>query len=209
MVMKKAYELKAAHLKKEFARRNIESFYCDNKEDAVEKILQLIEDGKSVTWGGATTLNEIGIKEKLEAGNYDVIDRDKYVGPERMQKMRDAFSANYYLTSSNAVTLDGQLVNIDGNGNRVAAISFGPDKVIFVVGINKVVKTLEAAYDRVRNIASPPNALRLNLDTPCGKTGVCHDCLSKDCICGQVLVTRYNKIDDRIKVIIVGENLGY
>jgi L-lactate utilization protein LutB len=208
MVMKKAYELKAEHLKKEFAKRNIESFYCDTKEDAAAKILEIMEEGKSVTWGGSTTLSELAIKDKLDE-KYQVIDRDKFAGAERMQKMRDAFSANYYLTSSNAVTLDGQLMNIDGNGNRVAAISFGPDNVIFVVGINKVVKTLDEAYDRIRNIASPPNAIRLNLDTPCGKTGVCHDCLSKDCICSQVLVTRYNRIDGRIKVIVVGENLGF
>jgi L-lactate utilization protein LutB len=209
MVMKKAYELKAEHLKKEFAKRNIESFYCSTKEDAVAKITDMIEDGKSVTWGGSTTLAELGIKGELEKGNYNVIDRDKFAGAERMAKMREAFSADYYLTSSNALTLDGQLVNIDGTGNRVAAISFGPDKVIFIVGINKVVKTLDQAYDRIRNVATAPNALRLNLDTPCAKTGVCHDCLSKDCICSQVLVTRYNRIDDRIKVIIVGESLGF
>jgi L-lactate utilization protein LutC len=209
MVMKKAYELKAEYLKKEFAKRNMESFYCDTKEDAVKKILEMVEEGKSVTWGGSTTLNEIGIKEELEKGNYNVIDRDKYAGAERAAKMREAFSADYYLTSANAITLDGQLVNIDGIGNRVAAISFGPEKVIFVVGINKAVKTLEAAYDRIRNTATPPNALRINLDTPCAKTGVCHDCLSKDCICSQILVTRYNRINDRIKVIIVGESLGF
>jgi L-lactate utilization protein LutB len=209
MLMKKAYELKAEHLKKEFAKRNIESFYCSTKEDAVAMITDMIEEGKSVTWGGSTTLAELGIKDELEKGNYNVIDRDKFAGAERMAKMREAFSADYYLTSSNALTLDGQLVNIDGNGNRVASISFGPDKVIFIVGINKVVKTLDQAYDRIRNVATPPNALKLNLDTPCAKTGVCHDCLSKGCICGQVLVTRYNRIDDRIKVIIVGESLGF
>lgn len=209
MVMKKAYELKAEHLKKEFAKRNIESFYCSTKEDAATKLVDLIDEGKSVTWGGSTTLVELGVKEVLENGNYNVIDRDKYKGAERKQKMRDAFSADYYLTSANALTLDGQLMNIDGVGNRVAAISFGPDNVIFIVGINKVVKTLDEAYDRIRNIASPPNAIRLSFETPCAKTGVCHDCLSKDCICGQVLVTRYNRIDDRIKVIIVGENLGF
>lgn len=209
MVMKKAYELKAQHLKKEFAKRNIESFYCDTKEEAVSKIVEMIDEGKSVTWGGSTTLNELGVKDVLENGNYTVIDRDKHAGAERVAKMKEAFTADYYLTSSNALTLDGRLVNIDGVGNRVASISYGPDKVIFVVGINKVVKTLDEAYDRIRNIATPPNALRLNLETPCAKTGVCHDCLSKDCICGQVLVTRYNRIDDRIKVIIVGENLGF
>jgi L-lactate utilization protein LutC len=137
----------------------------------------MIDEGKSVTWGGSTTLSELGVKEVLENGNYNVIDRDKYDGAERKKKMRDAFSADYYLTSANALTLDGRLMNIDGIGNRVAAISFGPDNVIFIVGINKMVKTLDEAYDRIRNIASPPNALRLSLETPCTKTGVCHDCL--------------------------------
>ena len=122
---------------------------------------------------------------------------------------RKAFSTDYYLMSSNAITLDGQLVNIDGTGNRVAALTFGPAHVILVVGMNKVTKTVDEALDRVHNVAAPPNAVRLGSDTPCGKTGVCADCLSPECLCAQVLVTRYSRIPGRIHVILVGESLGY
>ena len=209
LALKKSYELKAASVIKQLLKRNIEGFYCDNKDDAVIKILSFLEEGKKVTWGGSVTLDEIGIKEILETKNYQIIDRDKYSGPERIQKMREAFFSDYYLTSSNALTLDGELVNIDGNGNRVAAISFGPNNVIVIVGMNKIVTNVECAFDKIRNVTVSPNALRLNLNTPCAKTGVCHDCLSEDCICGKILITRYNRNKNRIKVIIVGENLGY
>ena len=207
--LEKSYELKAQTVIKQFAKRNIEGYYCANKDEALKLTLGFIEEGKSISWGGSNTITEIGIKELLENGNYVLVDRDKFTGEERTIKMREAFFSDYYLTSSNAVTQDGMLVNIDGNGNRVAAISFGPKQVIVVVGINKIVPTVEFAVERIRNFATPPNAIRLNYDTPCSKSGVCSDCLVKDCICGQILVTRYNRNAGRIKVIIVGETLGF
>jgi L-lactate utilization protein LutB len=207
--LEKSYELRAQTVIKQFAKRNIEAFYCENKDDTVKLMLSLIEEGKSISWGGSNTITELGIKDILENGNYVLVDRDKFTGEERNTKMREAFFSDYYLTSSNAVTQDGLLVNIDGNGNRVAAISFGPKQVIVVVGINKLVPTVEHAVDRIRNFATPPNAIRLDYDTPCSKSGVCSDCLVKDCICGQILVTRYNRNAGRIKVIIVGETLGF
>jgi L-lactate utilization protein LutB len=207
--LEKSYELRAQTVIKQFAKRNIEAFYCENKDDTVKLMLSFIEEGKSISWGGSNTITELGIKDILENGNYVLVDRDKFTGEERNTKMREAFFSDYYLTSSNAVTQDGLLVNIDGNGNRVAAISFGPKQVIVVVGINKLVPTVEHAVDRIRNFATPPNAIRLDYDTPCSKSGVCSDCLVKDCICGQILVTRYNRNAGRIKVIIVGETLGF
>jgi L-lactate utilization protein LutB len=207
--LEKSYELRAQTVIKQFAKRNIEAFYCENKDDTVKLMLSFIEEGKSISWGGSNTITELGIKDILENGNYVLVDRDKFTGEERTTKMREAFFSDYYLTSSNAVTQDGLLVNIDGNGNRVAAICFGPKQVIVVVGINKLVPTVEHAVDRIRNFATPPNAIRLDYDTPCSKSGVCSDCLVKDCICGQILVTRYNRNAGRIKVIIVGETLGF
>jgi L-lactate utilization protein LutB len=207
--LEKSFELRAQTVIKQFAKRNIEAFYCENKDDTVKLMLSFIEEGKSVSWGGSNTITELGIKDILENGNYVLVDRDKFTGEERNTKMREAFFSDYYLTSSNAVTQDGLLVNIDGNGNRVAAICFGPKQVIVVVGINKLVPTVEHAVDRIRNNATPPNAIRLDYDTPCSKSGVCSDCLVKDCICGQILVTRYNRNAGRIKVIIVGETLGF
>ncbi|MDP3386579.1 MAG: lactate utilization protein [Eubacteriales bacterium] len=207
--LEKSYELKAQTIIKQFAKRNIEGYYCVNKEEAVKLMLGFIEEGKSISWGGSNTITELGIKDLLENGNYVLVDRDKFTGEERNTKMKEAFFSDYYLTSSNAVTQDGLLVNIDGNGNRVAAISFGPKQVIVVVGINKLVPTVEYAVERIRNFATPPNAIKLNYDTPCSKSGVCSDCLVKDCICGQILVTRFNRNTGRIKVIIVGETLGF
>ena len=207
--LEKSFELRAQTVIKQFAKRNIEGFYCENKDDTVKLMLSFIEEGKSISWGGSNTITELGIKDILENGNYVLVDRDKFTGEERTTKMREAFFSDYYLTSSNAVTQDGLLVNIDGNGNRVAAMCFGPKQVIVVVGINKLVPTVEHAVDRIRNFATPPNAIRLDYDTPCSKSGVCSDCLVKDCICGQILVTRYNRNAGRIKVIIVGETLGF
>lgn len=207
--LEKSYELRAQTVIKQFAKRNIEGYYCANKEETVKLMLSFIDEGKSISWGGSNTITELGIKDLLENGNYVLVDRDKFTGEERTIKMREAFFSDYYLTSSNAVTQDGLLVNIDGNGNRVAAICFGPKQVIVVVGINKLVPTVEHAVDRIRNYATPPNAIRLDYDTPCSKSGVCSDCLVKDCICGQILVTRYNRNPGRIKVIIVGETLGF
>jgi L-lactate utilization protein LutC len=191
------------------SKRKIEGFYCDTKEEAAEKVLSFIEEEKTVTWGGTTTLSQLGIKEMLADGNYNVLDRDKFTGVDRVNAMKEGFFADYYLTSSNAVTQDGMLVNIDGSGNRVAAMCFGPSNVIVIVGINKIVHNVECAVERIRNIASPPNALRLNIKTPCSATGVCSDCLSDDCICSDILITRFNRFPGRIKVIIVGENLGF
>ncbi|HCX04579.1 MAG TPA: lactate utilization protein [Clostridiales bacterium] len=207
---KEAYKLKAESIIKNFKKRKINGFYCESKNEALQKALELIEKGSTVSWGGSTTIQEVGLLDAVKDGEYEVIDRDTASNPEeRWEIMRKSFFADTYITSSNALTIDGELVNIDGNGNRVAAMSFGPKKVIIIVGMNKIVDNLDCAVKRVQNEAAPPNVQRLNLNTSCSKTGYCMDCYTDDCVCGQILITRYNRVKDRINVIIVGEELGF
>ena len=195
---------------KNLQRRHIEGFYCPTAEEAVRKVSELIEDGNSVTWGGTMTVRDLGIPEALKKrGTLEVLDRDLVVTPEEKQAMYlRAFSVDVYLSSANAISEDGVIVNIDGNGNRVAAITWGPKKVIFVIGLNKVAQTVEAALARARSTASPINAARFDIKTPCQVDGVCHNCNSIDSICNYVHFLR-NSPQGRHTVILVGENLGY
>lgn len=204
------YQLQAKTIIKNLEKRHMKGFYCTSKEEAVKLVLSLIPEKSSIAWGGSESIKEIGLIHALYTANtYTLYDRAK-VSPDQVDStLRQAYFADFYLMSSNAITLDGELVNIDGTGNRVSALTFGPKEVIMVVGMNKVTKTLEAAIDRIQNIASPQNALRLNRKTPCGITGVCGNCLTPDCMCMHTVITRNSRIDERIKVILVGENLGY
>lgn len=190
--------------------RNMEAYYVETKEEALKKALELIPEGSSIGWGGSMTLNEIGLLDKIIQGNYRELNRDAAKNPEeKTQISREMFFCDYFLTGCNAISEDGILVNIDGNGNRVAAIVFGPKHVIMVAGMNKVVKTEADAISRARNEAAPINAQRFGLQTPCSKTGSCADCKSMDTICCQFLTTRFSKHKGRIKVILVNENLGF
>lgn len=190
--------------------RNMEGYFVNTKEEALAKMLELIPEGSSIGWGGTMSVAAIGGFDAIHNGKYKLIDRDAAKpGPEKEKVQRDIFFADYFLTSANAITEDGILVNIDGNANRVSAIAFGPAHVIIVAGMNKVVKREEDALSRARNIAAPINAQRFGIDTPCAKTGACFDCKSHDTICCQTLITRYSKHDDRIKVILVNEDLGF
>ena len=190
--------------------RGFDACYCKSGEEAREKALEWIKEGSSVAWGGSMTIRDIGLTEAVNKGNYQAIDRDKAGTPEEKQKAAmDALSADYFLTSANGVSEDGQLVNVDGNGNRVAAIVFGPKYVIVVAGMNKVVRTAEDAMVRARTVAAPLNQQRFSKNTPCTLTGVCGDCKSPECICNQLLTTRNCRPAGRIKVILVGEELGY
>ena len=193
--------------------RQFEACYCETGQEAFDKVCSLMEEGASVTCGGSTTLKQIGIIPYLQgegAEKYHYVDRGL---AKTAQEKREVFSkaalCDYYLMSSNAITLDGELVNVDGVGNRVAALCFGPANVILVASLNKVTKDVKSALDRVRNMAAPPNALRLNCDTPCAATGSCGNCLKPDCICADLVVTRFSRTPGRIKVILVGEELGY
>ena len=195
---------------KNLKRRHIEGFYCPTGADAVNKVVELIEDGSSVTWGGTMTVRDLGIPEALKRrGTLEVIDRDLATTAEEKQSMYlRAFSTDVYLSSANAISEDGVIVNIDGNGNRVTAITWGPKKVIFVIGLNKVAQTVEAALARARSTASPVNAARFDIKTPCQTDGVCHNCNSADSICNYVHFLR-NSPRGRHQVVLVGEDLGY
>ena len=195
---------------KNLKRRHIEGFYCPTAEEAVKKVSELIADGSSVTWGGTMTVRDLGIPDALRSrGTLEVLDRDLAETAEEKQAIYlKAFTADVYLTSANAISEDGVIVNIDGNGNRVAAITWGPKKVIFVIGLNKVAQTVEAALARVRSTASPTNAARFDVNTPCQTDGVCHNCNSTDCICNYVHFLR-NSPNGRHQVVLVGESLGY
>lgn len=208
--VKKSYELKAQTLINNFSKRNITGYYCENKEDALNKALELLEKDSSISWGGSLTLDQIGLKNKLREMDFELIDREKAKdAKEKNEIMRKGLLSDYFLTSSNAITMNGELINIDGNGNRVAAMIYGPKNVIIIAGMNKIVSSMDVALEKIRHDACQPNAIRLNLKTPCSTTGMCKDCLSNDCICGHIVVTRFSRIPNRIKVILVGENLGY
>ena len=203
-------KLLAKTIIKNLQRRHIEGFYCPSGEEAVKKVSELIADGSTVTWGGTMTVRDLGIPEHLKSrGTLEIIDRDLAETLEERQAMYlRAFSADVYLSSANAISEDGVIVNIDGAGNRVAAITWGPQKVIFVIGLNKVTQTVEAALSRARGTASPINSARFDIKTPCKADGVCHNCNSPECICNYVHFLR-NSPKGRHTVILVGENLGY
>ena len=200
-------ELLAKKVIKGLESRNMSGYYAMTKKDALAQALALIPEGSSVTMGGAMSAHEIGLVEALKDGNYNFIDRDEYT--DKRAAMLAAYDADVFLSSANAITDDGIMVNIDGNANRVSAIAQGPKKVIFIVGMNKVCPDLDSAMKRARTVAAPTNAQRFGLSTPCAKTGACMDCKSPDTICCQFLITRFSRHKDRIHVILVNRNLGF
>lgn len=209
---KEFYKTQAEGIIKKLEMRNMKGYYCDNSNDAKNLVMDMIKDGASVAWGGSETVKDTGIIDAIKArkDTLNVIAREDYVTDEQKRELKGLIATcDYFLMSSNAITLDGELVNIDGAGSRLSYLIYGPEKVIIVAGMNKVAANREEAISRVQNIASPPNAIRLSCNTPCAKTGRCMDCLSDDCICCQVVVTRKSRLSDRIHVILIGEELGY
>lgn len=203
-------ELLAQKMIKNLKRRNFEAFYCPTAAEAVEKVSSLIPDGSSVTWGGSMTIRDMGLTAALHKRDLDILDRDLAADRDEAQRIyREAFSADYYLSSVNAISEDGVIVNIDGNGNRVAAITFGPKKVILVVGLNKVTQDVESALARARSTASPINAARFDIKTPCRADGTCHNCNSPESICNYIHFMRNLHPAGRHTVVLVGEDLGY
>ena len=203
------YEKRGQVLVKNLRSRHFEAYYCPNKAAALEKALELIPKGASVGWGGAMSAQQIGLIDAVRAGEYRAIDRDLGQTPaEREKIMKQCLGADVFLTGANAISLDGQMVNIDGNGSRVAAIVYGPDSVIVIAGMNKVTDTLESAVTRARTVAAPMNQQRFDTLTPCAVTGECADCKSEACICNQILITRNCRPAGRIKFVLVGEELG-
>ena len=206
---KKYFDKRGPILVKNLESRHFEAYYCETKEKALEKALELIPKGATVGWGGAMSAQQIGLMDALNAGDYRAIDRDKCLTPEeKLQAAKDSLFADVFLTGANALSLDGQMVNIDGTGNRVAAIVYGPGTVLVIAGMNKVEDTLEAAIIRARTVAAPMNKQRFPNQTPCEVTGACGDCKAEGCICNQILITRHCRPVGRIKFILVGEDLG-
>ena len=185
-------------------------YYVKTKEEALAKALELIPEGSSISWGGSMSAQEIGLLDAVRAGNYEILDRGtKETRAEQEEVMHQALNCDVFLGSANALSEDGILVNIDGNANRVAAYAYGPKTVLLIVGMNKVVKTEADAMSRAKNEAAPINAQRFGIQTPCVKNGTCADCKSPECICCQILITRFSKVPKRTKVILVDENLGF
>lgn len=207
---KKYYDKRGPILVRNLQNRHFDAYYCATEEEALEKALSLIPVGASIGWGGSVTCQQIGLLDAVRAGEYRPIDRDACKTPEeRENAMRQSLLADVFLTSANAISMDGQMVNIDGNGNRVAAIVYGPKQVIVVAGMNKVEDTLEAAITRARTVAAPMNQLRFGHPNPCSATGSCADCKSETCICNHILVTRHCRPVGKIKFVLVGEDLGF
>lgn len=206
----KRNELLAATVIKGLESRNMKGYYAATRAQALQMALELIPQGSSVGWGGSMSIQEIGLKQAVIEGNYRVYNRDDAQTPEEKRSVELAiYGADYFLTSSNAVTEDGILVNIDGNSNRVSAIAYGPRHVLMIVGMNKICKDVDAAVYRARNEAATCNAQRFPIRTPCKETGACADCKSPDTICCQFLTTRFSRHPGRIQVILVGENIGF
>lgn len=209
-ILKEYYQKQAKALIPKFARRNMEAFYCATAQEAKDLVLSMIPEGSVVTSGGSVTLEETGIMDKLRTEKYKYIERCFSSDPKEVQaRYAQQVQADYYLLSTNAFTADGELVNIDGSSNRTAMLLHGPRNVIVVAGMNKLAMTREEALSRVHNMAAPPNAARLNKKTPCALTGFCGDCHSQDTICCQEVITRHSSIPGRIKIVLVGEKLGF
>jgi hypothetical protein len=210
---KAIYKSQAEEIVKNLKKRNIDGAYFEKTEQAVASILSEIPDGVLVGLGGSESIIESGLVDALRQRNIRLLDRYKESATEEdiWVMRRESLSADFYISSSNAVTMDGKIVNMDGIGNRVAAMVFGPGKVILLVGMNKIVKTLEDAVTRIKNYVAPRNAIRVNIDTPCSKKGFCQEpyCMPPLRICSQLVVLESSMFPDRIKLFLVGEELGY
>lgn len=205
-----SYANTAKTIIKNLEKRNMNGYYCETADDALALIKSLLPENASVTNGGSETLVETGIMALIQSPKYQFIDRKSAKTPEEVKALYGKIvTSDYFFTSTNAITLDGELINVDGNGNRAACLIHGPSHVIIVAGMNKVVPNTEDGIRRVRNFAAPPNAVRLGSKTPCAVTGVCADCQSPDCLCCQTVITRRSRHTGRIHVILIGENYGY
>lgn len=203
-------ELLGKYMVEKLEKRHFEAYYCPTAQEALKQAISLIPEKSSVSWGGSMTIRDMGLTKAMHDGDYEVIDRDLGKNPEEIAELhRKGLLVDYYLMSANAISEDGVLVNIDGTGNRVAALSFGPKNVIIICGMNKVAKDVDAAVKRARSVAAPINSMRFLGKTPCATTGRCHDCTSPECICNQILITRVCRPANRIKVILVGEDFGF
>ena len=206
---------------KNLKRNKMEAYYVDTKEDAQKLVRTLISKGDTLSCGGSVTLKQTGIYDIISSSDYNFLDRSACETPEQVEEVyRKTFCADAFFTSANAVTENGELYNVDGNSNRVAAILYGPKSVICVCGVNKLVKNIGEAITRVKTKAAPPNTVRLGIETPCAKTGecvslkkddpeMCEGCHGDGRICCNYVVCAQQRHVNRIKVIIIGEEYGY
>lgn len=200
----------AATLIRHLKQRHYDAYYCHNTKELLEQVEALIPEDSTIAWGGSDSIRSTGVTTMLKNGNYKVYDRDEAKDDEERNAIyRKAFECDYFLASANAISEDGVIVNIDGNGNRVAAITWGPKHVIFIVGLNKVTQDVDSAIKRARSVAAPINMARFDLNTPCSKDGTCHNCKSPDSICNYISIQRMSHPAGRHIVILVGEDLGY
>lgn len=209
--IQKSKKLKVERTVEALKKNHMNAFYVKTSTQAIEIFKLMIEEGDVITAGGSMTAEEIGIINMLKNDNYDYRDRAREgITLDEVQLVqRMAFSADIFVTGTNAVTENGELYNIDGNGNRVAAIAFGPKKVVVFAGINKIVSNEQEARKRVKEISAPANAMRLDCNTPCAVDGICRDCLSEERICCHEVLSGFQRIKNRITVIIIDENFGY
>lgn len=206
----KDYANLAATVIKNMEKRQMKGYYAKDKKEALSILLSLIPKGSSIGYGGSVSLTEIGALEALSGENHNLIVRENAKTIEETEKaFKDILFSDFFLMSSNAITVDGELVNVDGRGNRVAFLAYGPKNVILVCGMNKISPDVDSAIKRIKTVAAPMNAVRLNRSTPCAVTGVCGNCQSPDCICANTVITRRSHINGRINVILVGEELGF
>lgn len=200
---------KIEELLKTLNSKNFKASYYSSAQEAKSAVLDLIKEGQSVGFGGSMTIKDLGIYKELEEKGHEVY-WHWMVEPSAAEETRTkAFNADVYLASSNALTMNGELVNIDGTGNRVSAMFFGPKKVILVCGVNKIAENYDAAIERIKSTACPSNARRLKLDTPCAITGKCNDCKSKQRMCNVTVKIERPTHGREIYILIVGESLGY
>lgn len=208
--LQKAFSVAAPSIIAELKKRNMEGYYFENCKEMVEKIISMLPENGVIAYGGSESFKESGMLSALQSGSCQLIDRASAVTDEEKRTLYSrTVMADAYFMSSNAITYDGKLINIDGSGNRLACLMHGPKEVYIIVGMNKFVKSTEAGIERVRNLASPANVQRLNRKTPCHETGLCADCLAPDCICSHLVITRRSLLPGRIKVFMTAENLGY
>ncbi len=215
------FEKKIEKTIKALTKNRMKAFYVPTKQDALNLVKEMIEENSTVSMGGTKTAEQTGIKDMLKFGNYNFLDRALAKTPEEITDIyRKTFSADYFVTSANAITENGELYNVDGNSNRVAAMLYGPTNVIVVAGYNKIVRNIDEAIIRVKTKAAPPNCVRLNVESYCAKTGecvslndknsdMCAGCDADGRICCNYTIMAHQRIKDRVKVILVGEELGY
>ena len=206
----KNYENLAATIIKSLEKRQMKGYYAKDKKEALSILLTLIPEGSSIGYGGSVSLSEIGAIAALDNPSYKLIKREEAKTEEDTERIfREILFSDFFLMSSNAITTHGELVNVDGRGNRIAFLAYGPKNVILVCGMNKITADVDSAIKRIKTLAAPMNAVRLNRSTPCAVTGICGDCQSPDCICANTIITRRSHINGRINVILVGEELGF